>query len=137
MHTTTIGGLPVTHYDDIKVLPAVLYQKARQYEVMDAELAGSEADLDAGLAKLQLLHRAGQTEAFEESLHNLRLARQLILTNYNPKQLEWACYLHSVDGVPLTDYSETALEALITRLNPAQAEVEAVLAVVKKNSQPD
>ena len=101
--------LIVVLYDSIKYMPADRYALAQQYETMSAELLGTEADCATRLNHAEAFGLAGNKEAFREELHNYRLARQLSRSAYQPDQLEWACYVHSVNGQVVTDVGEDAL----------------------------
>lgn len=133
-------SLQIKLYDSLKAMPAALYQKAKQYEVMAAELGTSVEELNASLARVENYGLAGEKEKFAEQLHNYRLAWALAKDGYEPGQLEWACYIYSVNDVPLTDYSEAALTALIEEWSGdglTQAAIEETLDEVKKNSAPN
>jgi len=138
MRTVTINDkLAVTLFDSIKELPANLYQKARQYECMDADLGSSEAERDKLLSQIALFIQTGQKAEAAEGLYNYRLARTLALAGYQPNQLEWACYVQAVNGEPVADYSEEGLEKLIERLSGlglTQNDIDTLRDEVKKNS---
>ncbi len=129
--------LDVVLYDSIKEMPADLYQAARQYEVLAAELGHSEGELDNMLAKAENYALAGKMAEFRDQLYNYRLARTLILDRYQPGQLDWACHVHSVNGERISDYSEDALTKKIadwSALGLTQTLIEETLADVKKNA---
>lgn len=129
--------LDVILYDSIKEMPADLYQTARQYEVMAAELGQNEGELDAMLARAENYGLAGKKAEFREQLYNYRLARTLVLDNFQAGQLDWACHVYSVNGERITDYSEDALTKYIvdwSALGLTQQLIEETLADVKKNA---
>lgn len=130
--------LTLTLYDSIKALPAVRYQEAKQYEVMDAELGGGEQRLLQDLDKLELFATTGQLDSFRELKNNLKLGRLLTLDKYQPGQLHWACHVYAANGVVVDDYSEDKLIRLIddwSALGLTQALIEHLLDDVKKNSR--
>jgi hypothetical protein len=130
--------LTVQLYESIKDMPAALYQTARQYEVMAAELGQNEAEHDQMLAKAENYAVTGKIEEFKEEMRNYRLARMLTKDKFQAGQLDWACHLFSVNGERITDYSEDALIACIdtwSALGLTQQLIEETLADVKKNGR--
>lgn len=124
-------------YDSIKEMPASLYQAARQYEVMAAELGSNEAEQIDMLAKAENYVVAGKLPEFHEQMKNYRMARYLTKERFQPGQLDWACRVASVNGEAITDYSEDALLAKIdewSALGLTQQLIEDTLADVKKNA---
>lgn len=130
--------LMVVLFDSMKDMPADRYAAAQQFETMAAELAGTEADCIVKLSRVEAYGLNGNKELFREELHNYRLARQLSCSAYQPGQIEWACYVHSVNDQPNTDYSEDALIGRIkewSALGLTQRMIEDTLSDVKKNGK--
>ncbi|GAB3783296.1 hypothetical protein GCM10028818_40990 [Spirosoma horti] len=130
-------SLTVVLYDSIKDLPASAYQLARQYEVISAELGQNEAEQIAMLTQAENFAMTGKLAEFSEQMANYRLARALTKQNFQAGQLDWACRLHSVNGVVMTDYSEDSLVAKIeewSKLGLTQQLIEDLLDDVKKKS---
>ena len=129
--------LTVVLYESIKELPAALYQTARQYEVMAAELGQNEAEQMGMLDRAHNYALAGKLPEFQEQLANYKLARYLTKQNFQAGQLDWACRVHSVNGTAITDYSEDALLIQIdnwSALGLTQQVIEDTLSDVKKKS---
>jgi hypothetical protein len=118
-------------------MPASLYQKAKQYEIVAAELGQNETEQDAMLSRAEMFGAAGKVDEFREQLYNYRLARVMAKDGYQAGQLDWACHVHSVNGEPVTDYSEDNLFKLIEKwstLGLTQQMIVDHLDNVKKNS---
>ncbi|GAB2582492.1 hypothetical protein [Spirosoma areae] len=129
--------LTVLLYDSIKDQPASLYQLSRQYEIMAAELGSNEAEQAEMLNKAEDYALTGKLPEFQEQMRNYRLARVLAKSRFQTGQLDWACRIHSVNGVPVTDYGEDALLTKIdewSALGLTQQLIEDSLADVKKNA---
>lgn len=136
MLTITVSSvLNVCLYDSIKELPARLYQLARQYEVMASELGQNEAEQGDMLVKAEQYALAGKIPDFQEQMRNYRLARYLTKQSFQAGQLDWACRVCSVNGIPVVDYSEDALRAKVvewSEMGLTQQLIEESLDDVKK-----
>ena len=78
MQTVVVSNaLTVVLYESIKELPAALYQTARQYEVMSAELGQTEEEQMGMLDRAHNYALAGKLPEFQEQLANYKLARYL------------------------------------------------------------
>jgi hypothetical protein len=82
----------------------------------DDRLGSSIEDIDAKhLSKLALV--AGDKEKTIDAIEKLRALIFNILDEVNVESLAFACLVHSIDGVEVTDRSDDNLRAIIKQLS--------------------
>lgn len=140
MKTITLPtGHTLTFFDSIKNLPAARHVLFQTRQLADVGLGSGMAGVDERLEELGRWLAAGKLEEATEAFQNLRLSCWSALNAYDWQAWSLLALLSEIDGVPVADVSDTACPGLIDRLSGlglTSADVEEVLADVKKNSMP-
>ena len=117
-------------YADIDQLPADRFSKVNKYWMLNDELGSSFEDIDRiHITRIALsLHDKAKAK---KVLDNLRVLIYNIINEVNPESLAFACLIHSIDGVELTDLSDENLKRVIKYLSEKGLTVD----IVKKNKK--
>jgi hypothetical protein len=129
-------GPTLRMYSSIKELPVQVSKKQQMYLVQAAGIGNSVADWDGKVARaIAYLENDKKDEAIIE-LKNIRLNVYSSIQGIDYNCLAFACMVAAEDDVPMTDYSEAALNAKLGQWSAAglnMADVTDVLDDLKKN----
>jgi|WetSurMetagenome_2_1015567.scaffolds.fasta_scaffold00103_52 hypothetical protein len=103
-------------YTDIDQLPADRFAKLNKFWMLHDELGSSFEDID----KIHITRIAlslGDPEKAKRVLDNMRVLMHNIINEVNPESLSFACLIHSIDGVEMTDLSDENLNRVIKYLS--------------------
>lgn len=103
-------------YSDIDQLSAERFSKVNKYWMLHDELGGSFDDIDK-IHITRLLLAVNDPEKMKGLIDNLRVLIHNIVNDINPESLSFACLIHSIDGVELTDLSDENLRKIIKYLS--------------------
>ncbi|MBA9078323.1 hypothetical protein [Rufibacter quisquiliarum] len=118
--------------DELPMNQNSLFQR---YLMLDAGIGRTMQDVEAHDQRFYQLLKAGRMNEAMTELANRHYNFFHILEGTNWPGLAFCCLVHSVDGEPVTDYSEQGLAALKDRLSGyglTQGSVEGLLEEVKK-----
>lgn len=101
-------------YDSL-VVPCTLENEMNGYIMQEIGIGSKPHNVLSHIQQALSLIDKNPTGAKTE-LENARFAYQNAVEGYNAQNFGWACLVKSVDGVLITDHSETALKALVDRL---------------------
>jgi hypothetical protein len=117
-------------YTDIDQLPADRFSKVNKFWMLHDELGSSFDDID----KIHITRIAialDDKEKAKKVLDNLRVLIHNIINEINPESMAFACLVHSIDGIELTDLSDENLKKTIKYLSDKGLTVE----VLKKKQK--
>jgi hypothetical protein len=118
MNTVKIGKLfPVTLelYDDIDSMPIDVFSRFNKYLLIESSIGSTLHDIDKN--HLAVLYRvAGDKAKSVAELNNLRQLIHFIISEVNVTHMAFACLIASIDGKPITDYSEGNLKSILAML---------------------
>jgi hypothetical protein len=103
-------------YTDIDQLPAERFSKVNKFWMLHDELGSSFEDIDRihiSRIKLALDDKVKASKI----LDNMRVLIHNIINKVNPESMAFACLIHSIDGVEITDLSDENLKKIITELS--------------------
>lgn len=116
METKTLNGKKVKYYDSIDELPIVNYQKFNKYVLFSANVGNDINSVVQHHANILKLIDIDKNKAKLE-LSNTIQSLLFIENNVNTDLLAFACLIHSIDDVVVTDFSDANLKAIIESLN--------------------
>lgn len=117
MITEKINGYRVEIYESIEEMPAVRFNRANKYLLLQSGIGSSLADFDKHLAKLSLVIKGDNKKKAIDIINNMRQLYWNIDQGMNVEQLSFACFVHSINGTIETDHGETRLKEIIKRLS--------------------
>lgn len=126
----------ISLYQSAQELPARRHLAFNCYLVQQGGIGSTPEDISQRFSRCGQLMAAGMHQDAATELANLHYSFQFALQQFSPLQLAFGCLLAEVDGQPVTDYSEPALQALLARLSEqglTQTMVTAEVEDVKKN----
>lgn len=99
----------ISLYDSIENLPITLFSKVQKYQLMEQGIGSTIADFDKHFEMIiEFLKHDKKDKAIKE-LSNIRHLFWHSLNEVNPEHLGFCCFVHSIDGKEITDYSENSL----------------------------
>lgn len=123
MQELTINKHKVLLHDDIDQMTINQFNKVNKYWTLSDDLGDDFADIDrTHIARLMII--AGDKAKVMKEVQNLRILINNIINEVHPDQLAFAALIHSIDGIPVIDYSEDNLKKLLIQLNPKVADVK-------------
>ncbi len=112
-------GAKRTHlkiYNDIDQLPVQRFTLANKYWMLHDSIGSSIEDFDKNhFNKITLI--AGDKEKTLKELANFRILVFNIMNDTNVQHLSFACLIHSVNGIEVTDLSQENLQKLLNKLS--------------------
>jgi hypothetical protein len=115
MKTTKIKGHEITTWESIDELPIVRFAAFNKYMMIDSGLGNTLADIDR-VHIVPLLQVLDNKEKAQQQIQNMRELIFSIENGFNYNHSAYCCLIHSIDGKPCTDISETGIEQLKKRL---------------------
>lgn len=99
----------ISLYDSIENLPITLFSKVQKYQLMEQGIGSTIADFDKHFEMIiEFLKHDKKDKAIKE-LSNIRHLFWHSLNEVNPSHLAFCCFVHSINGKEITDYSENSL----------------------------
>jgi pimeloyl-CoA synthetase len=135
MITETIGKHKIQLYNSIDELTAERFSCYNKMMLIDSGIGSSMQDVDSHISKaLRFIESDKKSEAAQE-LINMRTSFYFIIDNISPKYMSYAALIYSIDGKPVTDFSEDNLRKILDQLNAwgtQKSILDKALEVVKK-----
>jgi hypothetical protein len=121
-------------YTDIEQLPADRFSKVNKYWMLSDELGGSFEDIDRiHITRIALsLH---DKDKAKKVLDNLRVLIYNIINEVDPGSLAFACMVHSINGVEVTDLSDENLKKIVKELSEKGLTIETLKKKVKTSEK--
>lgn len=135
MRTIQLGTHTVTLHNSAKELPANRYSQHQKYCLLDIGVGSDSGSIERHFERLDKFIASAMVAEAAEERTNLHFNLFYQLQEVNFKGLAFACLVHEIDGVPLTDFSEENLQKVIDTLSEfglSQTILENELDQVKK-----
>lgn len=132
------NGATISLYQSVHELPARRHLLFNCYLVQAAGIGSTPADINHRFARVAQLLEAGKSNDARVELENLHYSFHFALDKFSPEQLAFGMLVAEVDGQPVTDWSEPAMQRLVEQLSAqglTAGMVEAEVSDVKKNCQ--
>jgi len=133
MITKTINNQSVKLYASTKEMPVKLYNLTQKYLLQDMGIGSDMNAIDERFSSIDSYLSAGKLEEAIQERENQRFAFYTMIQGVSYKSLAFACHIHSIDDVKVTDYSEDNLTALSEKFDFSMFELEEILEDLKKN----
>ena len=118
-----INGHKVVIHDDIDQMTIAQFNKVNKFWMLSDDLGNDFADIDnMHISRLMLV--AGDKSKTLKEIQNLRILINNIISEVSPDQMAFAALIHSIDDVPVTDYSDDNSKRMLTMLNPRVSDVK-------------
>jgi ketopantoate reductase len=117
MLTLELNSKTVKLYDDIESLPVKLFNLANEYSMQDFEIGNQMADVDRHENRIEVLLVNNKIPEAIQVQKNKRMAFFAMINHINYRSLMFACHIHSIDDVVVTDYSPENLQKIIDQLS--------------------
>lgn len=108
----------------------------QKYVLQDSGIGSTTAQIDEHFKMLDSFLGSEQLEEARRERHNLHIGMYLQINRINIKHLSFACLIDSINGEPLTDFSEANLRLVCDQLGEmglTEQMVSDILEGVKKN----
>ncbi|HEX8656189.1 MAG TPA: hypothetical protein VF690_01570 [Hymenobacter sp.] len=125
-----------TLYQSIFELPEARRIEFNCYMLQETGIGSSFASVQQHFASVMAFLAADRRTEAADELAVLLYNFNFMLEKFSPRSLAFGCLVAAVDGVPVTDYSETGLTTLrdqLSRYGLTAGMVEEEVAAVKKN----
>lgn len=99
------GGVLKT-YDSIHETPQKRAHAMHRYSIVDAKIGSTLDDVNKRFERLDTYLVNGDIEAARQERRNQHFAIYLAINEINITSLTYACLHHSIDNVPIIDFSE-------------------------------
>lgn len=130
---TTPSGTVLQLYASTKEMPIKLHNLSQRYLLLDMGIGSDMGAIDDHFKSLDaFLHANKMQEAIQER-ENQRFAFYTMLEQVNYKSLTFACHIFSINGEPVIDRSEEAMNEMVNGLDISMLDIEEILTEVKKN----
>jgi len=103
-------------YSEIDQLPADRFSKVNKFWMLNDELGNSFDDIDRVHITRLLIALKDEVKS-KKIVENMRVLIHNIISEVNPESMAFACLIHSIDGVELTDLSDENLQRTIKYLS--------------------
>lgn len=116
MIETVINKKKLKLYDSIENMPIVNFQAFNKFMLIDSGIGSDFSDIDNHISKIAKLINSDKKEALQE-LQNMRQSFYFISQKISPKYMSFVCFIHSIDGVVITDLSDSSVQSILNDLN--------------------
>jgi hypothetical protein len=127
-------------WETTKELPARRYNDFQKYLIQDIGIGSEVVDIERHHQNLFRLLGGSQIQEAQTESYNLFQNIVLAIQGINIKHISFACFVHSINGKAVTDYSESNLKNVINKLSDiglTQGHVEDILEDLKKKLIPN
>ena len=117
MITETIGSHKIQLYNSIDELTAERFSCYNKMMLIDSGIGATMEDIDGHITKALRFIEADKSSEAAQELINMRTSFYFITENISPKYMSYAALIYSIDGKPITDFSEDNLKKILDQLN--------------------
>jgi hypothetical protein len=104
-------------FDDVDEAPQNNYNDINVYALQDFEIGNSMADVDKHFNQLFAFLGHGKTKEALQKAKNMYQTFYYMLERIDFNALQFGCFIHSIDGVEVTDYSVSNIQKMISYLS--------------------
>jgi hypothetical protein len=133
MITKIINNQSVKLYASTKEMPVKLYNLTQKYLLQDMGIGSDMNAIDERFASIDSYLSAGKINEAIQERENQRFAFYTMIQGVSYKSLAFACHIHSIEDIRVTDYSEDNLTAISEKFDFSVLELEETLEDLKKN----
>jgi hypothetical protein len=140
MRTLKLKGGECEVWESCKELPARRWNDFQKYLIQDIGIGSEIVDVEKHHQNLFQFLAAGKIEEAQAESYNLFQNIILAIQGINIQHVCFGCFVHSVKGKVITDYSENSIRTNIDKLSDmglTQGHVEDILSDVKKKLIPN
>lgn len=136
MKTIEANNKIIKLYDSIDEMPIANFQKYNKCVLIDSGIGSDIDSVDSHIVKIAKLVNSGNNAKAMQELQNMRQNMHMIVQNVSPKYMAFAALVHSIDGVVVTDLSDSNLVEIINSISSVKASiVDNILEWLKKKLQ--
>lgn len=136
MKTIEANNKIIKLYDSIDEMPIANFQKYNKCVLIDSGIGSDIDSVDSHIVKIAKLVNSGNNTRAMQELQNMRQNMHMIVQNVSPKYMAFAALVHSIDGVVVTDLSDSNLVEIINSISSVKASiVDNILEWLKKKLQ--
>lgn len=136
MKTIEANNKIIKLYDSIDEMPIANFQKYNKCVLIDSGIGSDIDSVDSHIVKIAKLVNSGNNARAMQELQNMRQNMHMIVQNVSPKYMAFAALVHSIDGVVVTDLSDSNLVEIINSISSVKASiVDNILEWLKKKLQ--
>ncbi len=104
-------------YDSIENLPITLFSKVQKYQLVEQGIGSTIADFDRHFEMIVEFMKHDKKDKAIKELINVRHLFWHSLNEVNPAHLGFCCFVNSINGKEITDYSENSLGKIKEKLS--------------------
>lgn len=136
MKTIEANNKIIKLYDSIDEMPIANFQKYNKCVLIDSGIGSDVDSIDSHIVKIAKLINSGNSAKAMQELQNMRQNMHMVVQNVSPKYMAFAALVHSIDGVVVTDLSDSNLVEIISSISSVKASVvDNILEWLKKKLQ--
>ena len=123
-------------YDNIDELPIKNYNLVNQYALIDYEIGHTLEDVNKHFGKMDTFMSSQKWDEAVQARKNLHQTFWNMINGTNFPALQFGCFIQSIDGKVIEDYSKEGIEGLYNKLDGLDmGTVKSTLAELKKKSK--
>ena len=103
-------------FNSIEELSITRFHKYNKMLLVDSGIGGTMEDIDRHLARIMALARQDKLDELGKEVENMRQNIYMVQVGLNPKLLSFAALVKSIDGEPVTDFSDEGLKNIVEKL---------------------
>ena len=104
-------------YDSIENLPIILFSKVQKYQLIEQGIGSTIADFDKHFEMAIEFLKHDKKDKVIKELSNIRHLFWHSLNEVNPSHMAFCCFIKSINGEEITDYSENSLIKIKEKLS--------------------
>ena len=116
MKTEQFGRHTVTLFESIDELPIDRFTSWNKYMMIDNSIGSTFEDID-NIHLRQLASVIDDKQKALQQIANLRELVYSIINGVNYQHHAFCCLVHSIDGVEMSDYTDTGIKETLKRLD--------------------
>lgn len=131
MKKEVINGITIEMYEDIDELPILNYNSYNEYALLDYEIGSTIQDIAKRFEKLDRFLGAEKIPEAIQERKNLHFLFHNMLSGVNYPSLQFACFIHSVNGKKLHDLRQESLQVILDNLSKKGLSIGSVFTLLK------
>ena len=116
MTTVINNGHKVELQDNVQELPISRYIEFQRHLLADSNVGSTAEDVDVRIQRMMGFIDRDEKDSAKIEAQNLRLALRNTIAKLSPKMMAFCMLVESIDGVPVTDYSDSGLKRISMQL---------------------
>lgn len=124
----------IRYYNGLDELPAERLSFLTRYSLEHALLPTNHRDIGEAIQQISADVQSARTADALVGLQNLYVGVMAIYSDYTPNAYEFGCFIHDVDGEPVTDMSPEGLGPVMNKLAMPVEKMTRLLDDLKKSS---